>query len=224
MTNVTDPTNVTETASTTDRLYRARRGRVDIVDVPQMWYLVVDGQGEPASEEYAAAIQVIFTVGYGAHFVVKKTVGEAPRVMPLEGLWWVDDPEQRDLFTDVALGRAEIRDTDRSLWRWRALMAQLPPIDEAAVSQAVERAREKGLHAVDRLRFEPWREGLCAQTLHVGPYAEEGPTIRLLHEGIAAAGYQPRGRHHEIYIGDPRRSAPEKLRTIIRHPVEPTGD
>jgi hypothetical protein len=144
--------------------------------------------------------------------------------MPLEGLWWVDDPEQRDLFTDVALGRAEIRDTDRSLWRWRALMAQLPPIDEAAVSQAVERAREKGLHAVDRLRFEPWREGLCAQTLHVGPYAEEGPTIRLLHEGIAAAGYQPRGRHHEIYIGDPRRSAPEKLRTIIRHPVEPTGD
>jgi len=119
-------------------------------------------------------------------------------------------------------------DSDRERWQWRALIAQPDPVDKSAVEQAIEQARaKKDLPALDRLRYERWVEGRCAQVLHVGPYADEGPSIARLHAGIAAAGYRPRGRHHEIYLGDPRRTPPEKLRTILRHPVEllptPTG-
>jgi hypothetical protein len=101
------------------------------------------------------------------------------------------------------------------------MIMQPDPIDEHMVSRALEKARKKGLGGLEDLRYERWEEGRSAQLLHVGPYAEEGPSIVRLHEGIAAAGYRPRGRHHEIYLGDPRRSAPEKLRTLLRHPVEP---
>ena len=112
-------------------------------------------------------------------------------------------------------------DTDRDSWRWQAMIMQPAPIDERTVVRAAQQARKKNLEALDELHFERWEEGRCAQILHVGAYSEEAPTVVRLHEGIAAAGYRPRGRHHEIYLGDPRRSAPEKLRTILRHPVEP---
>lgn len=203
-----------------EAIYKAGK-EVRIVDVPELAFLGVAGRGAPDGPEFADAVQALFTVSYGAHFVLKKERGEAPRVMPLEGLWWMDDPNQRDIVTAVALGKATMADTDRDLWRWKALMMQPKPLDEEIVLRAVEQAREKGLRALDALRFERWEEGRCAQILHVGPYAEEAPSIVRLHEGIAAAGYRPRGNHHEIYIGDPRRSAPEKLRTILRHPVEP---
>ena len=112
--------------------------------------------------------------------------------------------------------------TDRDRWRWQAMIMQPGPIDAdmiaAAIAQARDRKRSAGL---DRVRYIRWAEGCCAQLLHVGPYAAEGPSIARLHQAIAAAGYRPRGRHHEIYLGDQRRSAPEKLRTILRHPVEP---
>jgi hypothetical protein len=113
-------------------------------------------------------------------------------------------------------------DSDRDRWHWRAMIVQPSPIDAAVIASAVEDARaKKDLPALDQLRYERWEEGRCAQVLHIGPYADENPSIVRLHEGITAAGYRPRGRHHEIYLGDPRRSAPEKLRTILRHPVEP---
>jgi hypothetical protein len=99
-----------------------------------------------------------------------------------------------------------------------ALIMQPDPIDAAATAEA---ARKKDLPGLARLAYIRWAEGRCAQLLHIGPYAAEAPSIAALHEAIAEAGYRPRGRHHEIYLGDPRRSAPEKLRTIIRHPVEP---
>ncbi len=204
-----------------DALYKVRKGSVDIVDVPELAYLVVAGRGAPDDEEFAAALQALYAVAYGAHFIVKTEQGEAPRVMPLEALWWVDDPHEEDIFTEVALGKADVADSDRDRWRWQAMIMQPPPIDEETVARAVEKARTKGLPALDRLRFERWEEGQCAQLLHVGPYADEAPSIARLHEAITSAGYRPRGRHHEIYLGDPRRSAPEKLRTLLRHPVEP---
>lgn len=204
-----------------DTLYKARRGRVDFVDVPELTYLVMEGRGDPSSPEFREAVQALYAVSYGAHFIVKKERGEAPRVMPLEGLWWVDDPRQEDIITAIALGATTPADTDRAAWRWRAMIAQPPPIDQAVVAQAKGQARAKAVPALDRLHFQRWREGLCAQTLHVGPYADESPTIVRLHEALTAAGYRPRGRHHEIYLGDPRRSAPDKLRTLLRHPIEP---
>lgn len=204
-----------------DTLYKVRRGRVDIVDVPELAYLIVEGNGDPNGAEFREAVQALYAVSYGAHFAVKKERGEAPRVMPLEGLWWADDPRQQDIITAIALGWATPDDTDRAAWRWRAMIAQLPPIDEEVIAQASGQARAKAVPALDRLHFQRWREGLCAQTLHVGPYAAEAPTIVRLHEALTAAGYRPRGRHHEIYLGDPRRSAPDKLRTLLRHPIEP---
>jgi hypothetical protein len=202
-------------------LYKVGRGSVRFVDVPELGYALVEGSGAPAGQEFAAAMQALYTVSYGAHFAVKKDRGAAPKVMPLEAQWWVDDPHQQDIVTAVALGQAAMAETDFDLWRWRAMIVQPDPIDAAVMVSSIEEARAmKELTALERLRYERWEEGSCAQVLHVGPYADEGPTIVRLHEAIAAAGYQPWGRHHEIYLGDPRRSAPEKLRTILRHPVE----
>lgn len=163
----------------------------------------------------------LYAVSYGAHFLLKKERGEAPRVMPLEALWWADDPGRQDIFAAVALGKATMADTDRDTWLWQAMISQPDPVGTDVIAAARAQAREKRpLPGLDRLRYIRWTEGRSAQLLHVGPYADEGPSIVRLHQGIAAAGYRARGRHHEIYLGDPRRSAPEKLRTILRQPVE----
>jgi hypothetical protein len=213
---------MTSTSVELSALYKVRKNAFDVVDVPELGYVVVEGQGAPDGTEFAGALQSLYAVSYGAHFLVKKERGDAPRVMPLEAQWWVDDPDQQDIIAAVALGQGAMSDTDRGRWRWRAMIVQADPIDAAVIARAVESAGAKpDPPALDRLQYERWTEGRCAQVLHVGPYADEGPSIVRLHKGITAAGYRPRGRHHEIYLGDPRRSAPEKLRTILRHPVEP---
>jgi hypothetical protein len=200
-------------------LYKGRKGSVDFVDVPSLLFAVVRGQGDPEGPDFAAALQALFTVSYAAHFGLKKQTGEITKVMPLEALWWFDAPGQPQGMQGVAAGFSGLAGIDRESWQWQAMMVQPAPIDEGVLERATEQSRAKGLPSLDLLRFERWEEGRCAQTLHVGPYADEGPTIALLDSAITAAGLQVRGRHHEIYLGDPRRSAPEKLRTLIRHPV-----
>ncbi len=213
---------MTETAISFESLLKVRKGTVDFAVVPEFGFAVVAGSGAPGGAEFTQALQALYSVSYGARFLVKKERGEAPRVMPLEALWWVDDPDQQDILAAVALGQATMDDTDRDRWRWRAMIMQPDPIDAGAVAAAVAQARDKRPSpGLERLSYERWTEGQCAQLLHLGPYASEGPSIVRLHRAIAAAGYRPRGRHHEIYLGDPRRGAPEKLRTILRHPVEP---
>ena len=213
---------MTTTASAIDGLYKPRRDTVEFVDVPQMAFVVVPGQGAPEGPAFAAAIQALYAVSYGVHFLVKKAIGEAPRVMPLEALWWVgDDDGQQALVEAVARGQGSMADTDRDRWRWQAMIMQPEPIDAALVAEAMAQARTKDLAALDRVALHTWEEGRCAQLLHIGPYAAEAPSLRLLHEAIATAGMRARGRHHEVYLGDPRRSAPERLRTILRQPVEP---
>ena len=202
-------------------LYRPRRGRVELVDVPELSFLVVPGHGAPEGFDFAAAVQALYAVSWGAHFLARKAFGEASPVMPLEALWWVEGDDQRGLVEDVARGGATMADTDRGAWRWEAMMAQGDPVDAVVVAEAVAQARGKGLPGLDRLDFRTWEEGRCAQLLHVGSYAEEGPSLVRLHTVIAQAGLRPRGHHHEIYLGDPRRSAPQRLRTILRQPVEP---
>lgn len=212
---------MTQTIADVDPLYKVHPNTVEMVDVPELNYLSIEGSGDPAGPGFAGAIQALFTVSYGAHFLLKKQLGDAPRVMPLEALWWLDDPRQIDIVIAVALGKATMNESDRDLWRWQAMLVQLPPIDASTIDRAIEQAHQKAVPMLDKLRFESWAEGRCAQTLHIGPYADEGPSVVRLHQAIKAAGYRPRGRHHEIYLGDPRRSAPEKLRTILRHPIEP---
>ena len=194
----------------TSTLYRARRGRIDFVEVPEMGYLVIGGRGAPAAGPFQAAVRTLFSLSYGCHFIVKRELGDAPQVMPLEALWWVEGSEGAD-FDSV----------DPSAWQWQAMIMQPDPIDELTVEKAVEQARARQVPDLGRLRYERWREGSSAQTLHVGPYEQEPRTIAELHQAISASGCRPRGRHHEIYLGDPRRSAPERLRTILRQPVQP---
>jgi hypothetical protein len=212
---------MTETTISFESLLKVRKGAVDFVDVPTLGFAAVIGSGAPGGSEFTQALQALYAVSYGAHFLLKKRRGHAPRVMPLEALWWVDDPHQQDVLAAVAAGQATMADTDRDRWRWQAMIMQPDPVDAEIVAAALAQARErKPVPGLDRLRYIRWAEGRCAQLLHIGPYAEEGPSIARLHQAITAAGYQPRGRHHEIYLGDPRRSAPQSLRTILRHPVQ----
>ena len=213
---------MTETGPSFESLLKVRQGALDFVDIPEFGFAAVIGSGPPGGPEFTDAIQALYSVSYGAHFLLKKERGEAPRVMPLEAQWWVDDPGERDLFTAVALGQAAVADSDRARWRWQAMIMQAAPIDAEVVARALTQAQaRKPVPGLERLRYVRWAEGLSAQLPHIGPYEAEAPSIARLHDGIAAAGYRPRGRHHEIYLGDPRRSAPDRLRTILRHPVAP---
>ncbi len=213
---------MSEAAVSLGSLLKVRKGTVEFVDVPEFGFAVVPGTGASGGTEFTSALQALYSVSYGAHFLVKKQRGQAPKVMPLEALWWVDDLGQQDVLAAVALGEATMADTDRDRWRWQAMIMQPDPIDADVVAEALAQARaKKPGPGLDRLRYQRWAEGRCAQLLHVGPYADEGPSIVRLHQAIAAAGCRPRGRHHEVYLGDPRRSAPERLRTILRQPVEP---
>ncbi len=204
-----------------DGLYKVRRGRVEFVDVPELGFAMVDGAGAPDGGAFSEALQALYAVSYGAHFALRKAAGAAPRVMALEALWWVEGVEAQASMELMAAGAAKIAESDHSRWRWRAMIMQLPPIDGALIAEAVDQARAKrSSPALDALRFERWAEGPSAQIMHVGPYATEQVSILALHRAIAEHGSRPRGRHHEIYLGDPRTAAPEKLRTILRQPIE----
>jgi len=180
-----------------------------LVVVPELSFLCIDGHGDPnGSPAYAAAIQALYSVSYTAKFAIKKAGGEDFKVAPLEGLWWAED------MTTFA--------GDKSEWEWTAMIRQPDSVSAEMVERfADEVATKKELPAARRLRLERFEEGPAAQVLYVGPYADEGPTIARLHEFIHDHGFTFDGRvqrHHEIYLGDPRRTAPEKLRTIIRQP------
>jgi len=204
-----------------DALYKVRKGKVDFVDVPELGFVMIDGGGAPEAPAFSDAIQALYSVSYGAHFGLKKETGSAPRVMALESLWWVEG-DALAVMQAVAAGEADITASDRDDWRWRAMIVQLPPIDEDAIRRAVAVAGAKrDLPSLRALRYERWTEGACAQIMHIGPYATESASIVTLHRAIADHGSRARGHHHEIYLGDPRTAAPEKLRTILRQPVEP---
>lgn len=181
---------------------------ISVVDVPALNFLMVDGEGDPnGSPAYADAVSALFAVSYTLKFKVKKgELGVDYGVMPLEGLWWADDMSQFNVH-------------DRENWRWTMMILQPDFITPELVQDALaEAGRKKALPALEKLRFEPFREGLAAQLLHTGPFSEEGPHIERLHDFIAARG-QLSGKHHEIYLSDISRAAPEKWRTIIRQPM-----
>ncbi|MFI5284309.1 MAG: GyrI-like domain-containing protein [Candidatus Dormibacterales bacterium] len=191
-----------------DGLYAASTKQPSILDVPELKFLMVDGGGDPnTSPEFQAALQVLFSLSYGIHFALKKD-GVESRLRPLEALWWVP-------------GKTALLETDKAVWRWTAMVLQPDEITPAVLEQLrAEVFRKKALPQLAEARLEPFREGLCAQIMHVGPYGAEKPTIDRLHAFITGAGYRLRGKHHEIYLGDPRRAQPEKLKTIVRQPIE----
>jgi len=189
-------------------LYKPSAKEVALVEVPAIHYLMVDGEGDPnTAQAYQQAIEALFTLSYTLKFQCKKGPRQIDyKVMPLESLWWADDL------------RAFTR-SSKDQWKWTAMIAQPEFVSaEDIAAGIVEVQRKKKDVDLSHVRFETFSEGASAQILFVGPFADEGPTIERLHAAIAAAGKTPRGKHHEIYLSDARRTAPEKLKTILRQP------
>ncbi|MFD3444685.1 GyrI-like domain-containing protein [Microbacteriaceae bacterium 4G12] len=185
-------------------LYAPKPGVFTIVEVPAFRFLATDGRGDPDTvPEYPAAVAALFAASYAAKFLSKGQLGRDYVVLPLEGLW-----------------RSEGHDfSDRGGWDWTMLIRQPDWLDAGLLEESLRRAAAKGHSGVD-LRVEDYAEGLSVQTLHLGAYDAEAPTIARLHdEFLPAEGLEETGDHHEIYLSDPRRVAPEKLRTILRQPV-----
>ena len=189
-------------------LYEPGAKEFSVVDVPEMDFLMIDGQGNPnTSAEYVASLQALYSAAYTLKFIIKKEMAIDYPVMASEGLWWTDD--MRDFST-----------TRKDDWKWTMMIMQPEIITRQLFDRAVAAALEKkGQPALTRLRLERFHEGLSTQILYFGPYSDEGPTISRLHQSIEQRGYVRFGKHHEIYLGDPRRVAPEKLRTVIRQPM-----
>ena len=193
-------------------LWKASAKQASLVEVPAMPFLMVDGRGDPgASPAFQEAVGALYGLAYTLKFALKAEGRADWKVMGLEALWWADD------MGAFAAGR-------RDEWRWTLLIMQPQVVTPAAVEAARERLRErKDPPGLDRVRFERLDEGLSAQILHVGPYDQEGPTVERLHAFAREAGCELAGKHHEIYLNDPRRTAPAKLKTILRQPVRRTG-
>jgi len=193
-------------------LYQPSARDFSLISIPPMNFLMIDGSGNPnTAPEYAEAVNALYSVAYTLKFKIKKELAIDYPVMPLEGLWWMDDMR---LFTAAT----------KDEWKWTMMILQPDPITPALVAAAAaEAARKKDLPALPRLRLERYDEGRAAQILYFGPYADEGPTIQRLHAFIHIQGGELHGKHHEIYLGDPRRTAPEKLRTVIRQPMSQGG-
>jgi hypothetical protein len=184
---------------TTDA-YRATAGAFRILDLPPRRYLALDGHGDPNEQPYRDAIERLYSVAYPLKFASKKA-GRDYVVPPLEALWSAPDMAA---FTDRR---------DKSQWDW-TLLSHVPDF-------VVEAEAEAGAESVEGVRLETLDEGLCVQTLHVGPFDAEGPVLARMHdEFIPAEGLRMTGRHHEIYFSDARRVAPAKFRTILRQPVQ----
>lgn len=187
-------------------LYSASAKKCAFVTVPEMNFIMADGAGDPNNNpSFQEAVEALFSVSYTIKFAVKKAGGGDFAVMPLEGLWWADGP---------------FDNKKRDNWLWTAMIMQPPHVTAQTFNDALKTAAaKKELPGLARLRFEKYAEGKAAQLLHIGPFSTEPATIRALDGFIAENGYERSGKHHEIYLTDMRRTAPEKLKTIIRHPM-----
>lgn len=185
--------------------FTAPADRWEEAHFPAFAYLMIDGQGSPGDgTEYAAALAALYPLAYAVKFHSKRELGRDYTVPPLEGLWWADD------FAAFTQGR-------REEWRW-TMMLMLP--DWITPDQVEDARKTKPGADLSAVRFGTLEEGLCLQRLHLGPFADEAPLLHDLHHRlIPEGGYAFNGHHHEIYLSDPRRTAPEKLRTILRQPV-----
>ncbi len=194
-------------------LYQPSAKQFSVVDVPSMNFLMIDGAGNPStSQDFQEALEALYGLAYTLKFGVKLGKYGTKKydypVMALEGLWWMDD------MREFSLDRKED-------WKWTVMMMQPDIITPEQVELArADLIKKKSPVAAPNIRFEFYHEGLSAQIMYIGPFADEGSTIQRLHEFIHQSGHQLRGKHHEIYLSDPRRTAPEKLKTVIRQPMQ----
>ena len=190
-------------------LYSSSAEKVEVVEVPQMNFLMIDGEGDPnTSQSFQDAIDVLYPLSYTLKFIIKRgEIGIDYGVLPLEGLWWADDMSSFSV-------------DNKENWKWTLMIMQPELVKKEMVATAIEEVRKKKKPvALPLVRFESFAEGKVGQIMHIGPFSEEGPTVEKLHSFIKVSGSQRIGKHHEIYLSDIRRAAPEKWKTIIRQPM-----
>lgn len=190
-------------------LFAPSAKKVEIVEIPEMNFLMIDGEGDPnTSQAFKDAVEVLFSLSYTIKFMVKKGEhGIDYSVLPLQALWWADD---MSAFTTG----------NKDTWKWTLMIMQPELVTVALVEAATrEMKRKKSLAALSQVRFESFKEGKVSQILYIGPFSEEGPTIEKVHAFIESCGSQRAGKHHEIYLSDIRRAAPDKWKTIVRQPM-----
>ena len=190
-------------------LYNPPTKPFTVVDVPPLNFLMIDGSGDPnTAEAYTQAVEALYGLAYPLKFAVRKQLDVDYGVMPLEGLWWADD-------MDDFIARK------KDAWSWTMMIMQPEHVTAALVdSVRAEVRKKKDLPALDRVRFETYDEGRALQVMHIGSYDDETPTLAAMHAYIEDNGNLLSGKHHEIYLGDPRRTAPEKLKTVLRQPFQ----
>ena len=189
-------------------LYKPSAKKVIEIDVPALNFFMIDGEGNPnTSQDYKDAVEALYSVSYTMKFALKKERALDYVVMPLEGLWWADDLTSFDR-------------NEKDSWKWTMMIMQPPEVSRQMSKLAITSVQDKKkLPGVKKIRFEQFTEGRSAQIMHVGPFSAEGPTIQRVHDYISSRSAL-RGKHHEIYLSDVRKAAPEKWKTIIRQPME----
>lgn len=195
---------------TLKHLYNPSKKDISVVSVARMNFLMIDGKGNPnTAKAYSLAVETLYAVSYSLKFMIKKSEQKTDYVvMPLEGIWWTED------MADFSIDKKDD-------WLWTAMIMQPEYVNQELVNTAIKAVKsKKGLLATDKLRFESFNEGKSAQIMYIGPYADETPTIQKIHNYIDGLGGKLSGKHHEIYLSDPRRTAAEKLKTIIRQPFK----
>ena len=189
-------------------LYKPSAKKAEIIEVPAMNFLMIDGEGDPnTAPAFTEAVEALYALSYTLKFRIKKgSIGIDYGVMPLEALWWTED-------------MATFSEEDKDAWSWTAMIMQPELITSEMVEEAIVQVQDKkNPAALPLVRFESFAEGTAAQILHVGPFSEEGPTIEKLHAFIEESGHRRDGKHHEIYLSDIRRAAPQNWKTIVRQP------
>ncbi|HEY7626735.1 MAG TPA: GyrI-like domain-containing protein [Ilumatobacteraceae bacterium] len=182
-----------------------------LIEVPAFDFVMVDGRGDPRhGPAFQEAISAVYSFSYPVVIALKHAGRDDLRVGPLEALWWADEVSVFDPATE-----------DRAAWQWTVMIRQPDDIPADALAASWRSVVNKvGADVAQRVRLARFDEGLCVQLMHIGPYSEECPRIAAMHDFVAGQGLRLRGRHHEIYLTDPRHSLPSKMRTILRHPVD----
>ncbi len=191
------------------QLYKPSSKNVEWVKIPNLQYLMIDGEGAPGNQQFQEAVESLFALSYTLKFIIKKGKLKIDYgVMPLEGLWWTDDMSKFSV-------------DDKESWKWTLMIMQPEIVNKKLISEAKkELQKKKNPVALSRLRFEIFNEGEVAQIMHIGPFSEEGPTVDKLHVFILEKNKIRTGKHHEIYLSDIRRAAPANWKTIIRQPMQ----
>ena len=191
----------------------------ELITIPELPFIAVDGTGDPnTSERFQHAVEALYGLSYGIKMSPRKRDApkgyEAFRVGALEGLWWVEGEEPVDVTGPAGVG---FKDD----WSWTLMLRQPAFVNATVVDHFRDqlKAKKPDNPAIDDVRFESFAEGECVQCMHVGPYATEPQTIEKMRRFAESYGKRLVGKHHEIYLGDPRRAKPENLRTVLRHPV-----